>query len=56
MRSNDAMSDMLTEADRKNGVASLQERQVEALETIAYNLDKIMKMMSNETKSKKKGI
>lgn len=56
MRNNDAMLDMLAEADRQNSVTSLQERQVRALETIAYNLDKIMKMMSNETKSKKKGI
>lgn len=38
MRSNDAMLEMLAEADKKNGVASLQERQVRALERIAENL------------------
>lgn len=35
MRSNDAMLEMLAAADKQNGVASLQERQVRALERIA---------------------
>lgn len=44
MRSNDAMLEMLAEADKKNGVASLQERQVRALERIAENLQLIAEL------------
>lgn len=54
MRSNDAMLEMLAAANKQNGVASLQERQVRALERIAENLQLIAETANTELNYAKK--